>query len=215
MACAKMLNKNRAFTHKKPKKGELSFLQSGPQSAEGIRCNWHAVANNLSPRRPRVSVSNSKSPRILASNGGPEHGVEEPSENAFQMKKCCLAPALLDLHHQRGAMGAAKMVTRKIFISLIGLGFFLSFAGSENAMAQVYYSGRYFVQRPYYVGARLRYLPSPYPHSYSYTYDPVYTYSYRPYYPSYVYRNYRPYYYRYRGGRYYVPQRRFVYGYRR
>ena len=107
------------------------------------------------------------------------------------------------------------MITRFMLACVIGLTLLISFSVCENSVAQVYYRGGYYVQRPYYVGARLRYLPSPYPNSYSYTYDPVYAYSYRPYYPGYVYGNYRPNYYRYYGGRYYAPNGIFVFSYRR
>lgn len=107
------------------------------------------------------------------------------------------------------------MITRFMLTSIIGLTLLMSFAVSENVAAQVYYRGGYYVPRPQYVGAKLRYLPSPYRNSTSYTYDPVYTYSYRPYYPGYVYRNYRPYYYRRGTSLYYGPRGTYVFSYRR
>ncbi len=106
------------------------------------------------------------------------------------------------------------MNSRILFNSIVLLALLLSLAVSENSVAQVYYSGGYYVQRPHYVGARLRYLPSPYPLSYSYTYDPVYTYSYR-YYPYYGLRSYRPYYYRSGARPYYGPRSTYVFSYRR
>lgn len=106
------------------------------------------------------------------------------------------------------------MNSRILFNSIVLLALFLSLAVSENSVAQVYYSGGYYVPRPHYVGARLRYLPSPYPLSYSYTYDPVYTYSYRNYYPR-GFTSYRPYYYR-SGVRLYAgPRGKYYFSYRR